>query len=48
MEISQLTDEQLVTHYAGLLREIDSHYKQKKEFEEEFQRRFNEKINKKG
>lgn len=48
MEISQLTDEQLVTHYAGLLREIETHYKQKKEFEDEFKRRFNEKLEKKG
>lgn len=48
MEISELSNEQLVTRYAGLLKEIDSHYKQKKEFEEEFKRRFNEKLEKKG
>ena len=48
MEINELTNEQLITHYTGLLKEIETHYKQKKDFEEEFKRRFNEKIEKKG
>ncbi len=48
MEIKDLTNEQLVTNYAGLLKEIDTHYKQKKDFEDEFKRRFNEKLEKKG
>lgn len=48
MEIKDLTNEQLEIRYAGLLKEIDNHYKQKKEFEEEFKRRFNEKLEKKG
>jgi len=44
MEIKDLSSEQLSIHYAGLLKELDNNYKQKKEFEEEFKRRFNEKL----
>lgn len=48
MEITDLSDEQLITYYAGLLKEIEVHHKQKKDFEEEFKRRFNKKLEKKG
>ena len=44
MEIKELTDEQLIKQYGGLLKEIDNRYKQKKEFEEELKRRFNENL----
>ena len=41
MEISEMTNEDLLRNYACLLKQIDTNYKIKKEFEEEMKARFN-------
>ena len=40
MEIKDMNNSELYRHYSSLLIEIDSKYKQKKEFEEEIKKRF--------
>ena len=37
-----MSNEDLLRNYAGLLKEMDDHYKTKKEFEEELKGRFKE------
>jgi hypothetical protein len=42
MEIHELNNEELLRNYACLLKQIDTNYKTKKDFEEEIKSRFNE------
>lgn len=42
MEIPEMNNQELLRHYASLLKQIDNNYKVKKEFEDEIKSRFNE------
>lgn len=42
MEIHEMNNQDLLRNYAGLLKEMDDHYRTKKEFEEELKERFKE------
>lgn len=42
MEIKEMSNEELMRQYAGLLIEIDSKYQTKKEFEKEYKDRLRE------
>lgn len=42
MEIHDMNNEELLRNYACHLKEMDNHYKIKKEYEEEIKARFNE------
>lgn len=42
MKIHELSNEELLKNYACLLKQIDTNYQTKKEFEEELKSRFNE------
>lgn len=44
MELKDLNNETLFRQYGFMLKEIENKYKQKKDFEEEIKRRFNEGI----
>lgn len=44
MELKDLDNETLFRQYGCMLKEIENKYKQKKDFEEEIKRRFNEGI----